>query len=36
VMVHLAANTTAKSGQTNMGREVGALWYGLVTHYGAW
>lgn len=36
VMVHLAANATAKSGQTNMGREVGALWYGLVTHYGAW
>jgi len=36
VMVHLAANATAKSGQTNIGREVGALWYGLVTHYGAW
>jgi len=36
VMVHLAANATAKSGQTSMGREVGALWYGLVTHYGAW
>ena len=36
VMVHLAANATAKSGQTNMGREVGSLWYGLVTHYGAW
>ena len=36
VMVHLAANATAKAGQTRMGREVGALWYGLVTHYGAW
>ena len=36
VMVHLAANTTAKSGQTTMGREVGSLWYGVVTHYGRW
>ena len=36
VMVHLAANATAKSGQTSMGREVGALWYGLVTHYASW
>lgn len=36
VMVHLAANATAKSGQTSMGREVGALWYGVVTHYGSW
>ena len=36
VLVHLAANATAKSGQTSMGRELGALWYGLVTHYGAW
>jgi CubicO group peptidase (beta-lactamase class C family) len=36
VMVHLAANTTAKAGQTSMGRELGALWYGVVTHYGAW
>lgn len=36
VMVHLAANATAKAGQTTMGREVGALWYGLVTHYGRW
>jgi len=36
VMVHLAANATAKAGQTSMGREVGALWYGIVTHYGRW
>ena len=36
VMVHLAANATAKAGQTSMGRELGALWYGVVTHYGAW
>ncbi len=36
VMVHLAANATAKSGQTSMGREVGSLWYGVVTHYGRW
>lgn len=36
VMVHLAANATAKAGQTRMGREVGSLWYGLVTHYGRW
>lgn len=36
VMVHLAANATAKAGQTSMGREMGALWYGLVTHQGSW
>ena len=36
VMVHLAANATAKAGQTSMGREVGSLWYGVVTHYGRW
>ena len=36
VMVHLAANATAKAGQTSMGREMGALWYGIVTHYGRW
>ena len=36
VMVHLAANATAKAGQTSMGREMGSLWYGLVTHYGKW
>lgn len=36
VLVHLAANATAKAGQTSMGRELGALWYGVVSHYGAW
>lgn len=36
VMVHLAANATAKASQTTMGREQGALWYGVVTHYGSW
>ncbi len=36
VMVHLAANTTAKSGQTSMGREMGSLWHNLVTYYGPW
>jgi CubicO group peptidase (beta-lactamase class C family) len=36
VMVHLAANATAKSGQTSMGREVGSLWYSVVSHYGRW
>jgi CubicO group peptidase (beta-lactamase class C family) len=36
VLVHLAANATAKAGQTSMGRELGALWYGVVTHYGSW
>ena len=36
VMVHLAANATAKAGQTSMGREMGSLWYGLVTHSGKW
>ena len=36
VMVHLAANATARAGQTSMGREMGSLWYGLVTHYGKW
>ena len=36
VMVHLAANTSAKAGQTSMGLEVGSLWYGVVSHYGSW
>ena len=36
VMVHLAANATARAGQTSMGREMGALWYGIVTHRGRW
>jgi CubicO group peptidase (beta-lactamase class C family) len=36
VMVHLAANATAQAGKTTMGREMGALWYGIVTHRGRW
>lgn len=36
VMVHLAANATAKAGLTSMGREMGALWQALVNHEGAW
>ena len=37
VMVHTAANSTAKSGQTSMAREADALWRGLVRHYdGVW
>jgi CubicO group peptidase (beta-lactamase class C family) len=36
VMVHLAANATASTGKTSMGRERGSLWYGLVTHHGKW
>ena len=36
VMVHLAANATARAGQTRMGREMGALWFGVVTHHGRW
>jgi CubicO group peptidase (beta-lactamase class C family) len=36
VMVHLAANATARAGQTSMGREMGALWYGIVTQRGRW
>lgn len=34
VMVHTAANATARSGQTSLGREADALWRGLVMHYG--
>jgi hypothetical protein len=34
VMVHTAANATAKSGQTSMAREADALWRGVVRHYG--
>jgi CubicO group peptidase (beta-lactamase class C family) len=34
VMVHTAANATAKSGQTSMAREADALWRGAVRHYG--
>jgi CubicO group peptidase (beta-lactamase class C family) len=36
VMVHLAANATANSGQTNMAIDVGSLWYGVVRHYASW
>lgn len=36
VMVHLAANQTAKTGQTSMGRELDALWRGIVAKYGRW
>ena len=36
VMVHLAANATARAGQTSMGREMGALWQGIVAHQGRW
>jgi hypothetical protein len=35
-MVHLAANATARAGQTSMGREMGALWQGIVAHQGRW
>lgn len=34
VMVHTAANATARAGQTSLGREADALWRGLVAHYG--
>ena len=36
VMVHMAANATARTGQTTMGREMGALWHAIVTHRGRW
>jgi len=36
VMVHLAANATASTGQTSMGRERDRLWRGVVNHYGPW
>jgi CubicO group peptidase (beta-lactamase class C family) len=36
VMVHLAANATAATGQTTMGRERTFLWQGVVGHYGPW
>lgn len=36
VLVHLAANKTAKTGQTTMGRELNALWRGVVQQYGNW
>lgn len=34
VMVQLAANATAKAGQTSLARESQALWRALVAHYG--
>jgi CubicO group peptidase (beta-lactamase class C family) len=36
VMVHFAANQTAKISQTSMGRELDALWRGVVAQYGRW
>jgi CubicO group peptidase (beta-lactamase class C family) len=36
VMVHMAANATARAGQTSMGREMGALWHAIITHRGRW
>lgn len=34
VMVHTAANATARASQTSLAREADALWRGLVAHYG--
>lgn len=36
VMVQTAANATAVSGKTSLGREMDAFWRGVVNHYGAW
>jgi hypothetical protein len=36
VMVQTAANATAKTGGTTMGREADAFWRGVVRHYGHW
>lgn len=36
VMVQAAANATAKSGGTELGREADAFWRGVVQHYGRW
>lgn len=36
VLVHLAANATARAGQTTLARELGALWHGILTHRGQW
>ncbi|MDB5764486.1 MAG: serine hydrolase [Herminiimonas sp.] len=36
VMVQTAANATAKSGLTSLGREADAFWRGVVRQYGAW
>jgi CubicO group peptidase (beta-lactamase class C family) len=36
VMVQTAANATASSGKTSLGREANAFWQGVVRHYGTW
>lgn len=36
VMVHVAANATAKASDTSLAREADALWRGVVRHYGRW
>lgn len=36
VMVHVSANETASAGKTTLGRELDALWRGVVGHYGRW
>ena len=36
IMVQTTANATAKPGQTTLGRELDALWRGVVNHYGPW
>ena len=36
VMVQTAANATAKTGQTSLGKEADAFWRGVVEHYGSW
>lgn len=36
VMVQTAANETATAGKTSLGREAGAVWRGVVNHYGQW
>jgi CubicO group peptidase (beta-lactamase class C family) len=36
VMVQTAANATAKSGGTTLGKEADAFWRGVVRHYGSW
>lgn len=36
VMVQMAANATAKSGKTSLGREADAFWRGVVRQYGKW
>ena len=36
VMVHLAANSVHRAGDSTMARERAALWRGVVQHYGRW